>query len=76
MMNLYAVSHIKLFQELSRWQSAILKAEELFLEALCFDFDVHHPHKDLVDFFDSRAPKPSILQETVEDFAWTIATDS
>ncbi len=49
----------------------ILDVEELLLEALCFDFIVGTPHAELVDLFDAHQERPE-----VEEYAWSIASDS
>lgn len=49
----------------------ILAVEELLLEALCFDFVVGTPHAELVDLFDAHQERPE-----VEEYAWSIASDS
>ena len=58
-------------QDVEDSQTAILQTEEVLLEALCFDFVVATPHAELVDLFNSRQEKPE-----VEEYAWTIASDS
>jgi cyclin K len=64
-----------LSQELEKWQNSILKSEELLLEALGFDLVVRHPHAILSEIFTSRGTLPS-KQDSVEDLAWSITTDS
>lgn len=59
------------FQEVEEAQSAILLAEEVLLEALCFDFIVHSPHAELVDLFETHDGTPE-----VEEYAWSLANDS
>lgn len=49
----------------------ILAAEEVLLEALCFDFVVDSPHADLIDIFDAHD-----VGDRFQDFAWSIAHDS
>lgn len=49
----------------------ILAAEEVLLEALCFDFVVDSPHADLVEIFDAHD-----VGDRFQDLAWSIAHDS
>ncbi|KAK7693573.1 hypothetical protein QCA50_003142 [Cerrena zonata] len=58
-------------KEVEEAQSAILLAEEVLLEALCFDFIVHSPHAELVDLFETHDGTPE-----VEEYAWSLAYDS
>ncbi|TCD69718.1 hypothetical protein EIP91_006485 [Steccherinum ochraceum] len=58
-------------KEIEDAQIVILATEEVLLEALCFDFVVESPHKDLVELFDAR-DESFDLQEC----AWSIANDS
>ncbi|KIJ44364.1 hypothetical protein M422DRAFT_228474 [Sphaerobolus stellatus SS14] len=57
--------------EIPRWQKTILATEEVLLEALCFDFIVDHPHAELASLLlhERRG-------ELLEQYAWTIVTDS
>ncbi|KAI6108956.1 cyclin-like protein [Pisolithus croceorrhizus] len=57
--------------EVENQQSAILLAEEILLEALCFDFVTTSPHFILVEFFDAGQ-----TTSKVQDYAWSIAHDS
>ena len=59
------------FQEIDEVSSQILAAEEVLLEALCFDFVVDSPHADLVDLFDAHD-----VAYRAQDYAWSIAHDS
>ncbi|KAH7889720.1 cyclin-like protein [Phlebopus sp. FC_14] len=52
-------------------QVAILLAEGVLLEALCFDFVTTSPHAILVDLFDAEQ-----TTVRVQDCAWSIAHDS
>jgi hypothetical protein len=58
-------------QEIEEVSSQILAAEEVLLEALCFDFVVESPHADLVDLFDAHG-----VGDHFQDYAWSIAHDS
>jgi hypothetical protein len=58
-------------QEIEEVSSQILTAEEVLLEALCFDFVVDSPHADLIDLFDAHD-----VGDRFQDFAWSIAHDS
>ena len=58
-------------QEIEEVSSQILAAEEVLLEALCFDFVVDSPHADLVDLFDAHD-----VGDQFQDYAWSIAHDS
>jgi hypothetical protein len=58
-------------QEIEEVSSQILAAEELLLEALCFDFVVDSPHADLIELFDAHD-----VGDRFQDFAWSIAHDS
>ncbi|KAI6167045.1 cyclin-like protein, partial [Pisolithus thermaeus] len=57
--------------EVENQQSAILLAEEILLEALCFDFVTTSPHFILVELFDAGQ-----TTSKVQDYAWSIAHDS
>ncbi|KIM65229.1 hypothetical protein SCLCIDRAFT_1212370 [Scleroderma citrinum Foug A] len=57
--------------EVENQQIAILLAEEVLLEALCFDFITISPHSILVDLFDAGQTSTK-----VQDYAWSIAHDS
>lgn len=57
--------------EIEEVSSQILTAEEVLLEALCFDFVVDSPHADLIDLFDAHD-----VGDRFQDFAWSIAHDS
>ena len=58
-------------QEIEEVSSQILAAEELLLEALCFDFVIDSPHADLIELFDAHD-----VGNRFQDFAWSIAHDS
>ena len=58
-------------QEIDEVSSQILAAEEVLLEALCFDFVIDSPHADLVDLFDAHD-----VAYRLQDYAWSIAHDS
>ncbi|CAL1704800.1 unnamed protein product [Somion occarium] len=58
-------------REVEEAQHAILLAEEVLLEALCFDFIVDSPQVELVDLFEAREESFE-----VEEYAWSIANDS
>jgi hypothetical protein len=58
-------------QEIDEVSSQILAAEEVLLEALCFDFVIDSPHADLVDLFDAHD-----VSYRFQDHAWSIAHDS
>jgi cyclin K len=58
-------------QEIDEVSSQILAAEEVLLEALCFDFVIDSPHADLVDLFDAHD-----VAYRFQDYAWSIAHDS
>ena len=58
-------------QEIEEVSSQILAAEEVLLEALCFDFVIDSPHADLIDLFDAHD-----VGGRFQDFAWSIAHDS
>jgi len=60
-----------LSQEIDEVSSQILAAEEVLLEALCFDFVIDSPHADLVDLFDAHD-----VAYRFQDYAWSIAHDS
>jgi len=66
--------------ELEDWQNMILKTEDLLLEVLGFDFAVKHPHAVLSEIFTDPHSKYlkylKARQDSVEDLAWSIATDS
>lgn len=57
--------------EVENQQTAILLAEEILLEALCFDFVTISPHFILVELFDAGQTNTK-----VQDYAWSIAHDS
>ncbi|KIJ17386.1 hypothetical protein PAXINDRAFT_112329 [Paxillus involutus ATCC 200175] len=57
--------------EVKQQQTAILLAEEVLLEALCFDFVITSPHVVLVEMFDT-----SQGSTRVQDYAWSLAHDS
>ncbi|KAG6333133.1 hypothetical protein ID866_5960 [Astraeus odoratus] len=57
--------------EVEKQQTTILLAEEVLLEALCFDFVTTSPHSVLVDLFDAGQTSTK-----VQDYAWSIAHDS
>ncbi|KAI0281367.1 hypothetical protein BGY98DRAFT_1094861 [Russula aff. rugulosa BPL654] len=57
--------------EIDEVSSQILAAEEVLLEALCFDFVIDSPHADLVDLFDAHD-----VAYRLQDYAWSIAHDS
>ncbi|KAF8503584.1 cyclin-like protein [Russula emetica] len=57
--------------EIDEVSSQILAAEEVLLEALCFDFVIDSPHADLVDLFDAHD-----VAYRFQDYAWSIAHDS
>ncbi|KAL4067601.1 cyclin-like protein [Scleroderma citrinum] len=57
--------------EVEKQQTLILLAEEVLLEALCFDFITISPHSILVDLFDAGQASTK-----VQDYAWSIAHDS
>lgn len=59
------------FQEIDEVSNQILNAEEVLLEALCFDFAVDSPHADLVDLLDTHD-----VGHRLQDYAWTLAHDS
>ncbi|KAF9227951.1 cyclin-like protein [Gyrodon lividus] len=66
------VSHIAAESvEVEQQQTAILLAEEVLLEALCFDFVITSPHVVLVDIFDTEQGSTRI-----QDYAWSLAHDS
>ena len=58
-------------QEVEKQQTSILLAEEVLLEALCFDFITISPHSILADLFDAGQASTK-----VQDYAWSIAHDS
>src|SRR6266851_6732322 len=60
-----------LFQEIDEVSNQILNAEEVLIEALCFDFVVDSPHADLVDLFETHD-----VAHRLQDYAWSIAHDS
>jgi cyclin K len=60
-----------LSQEIDEVSSQILAAEEVLLEALCFDFVIDSPHADLVDLFDAHD-----VAYRFQDYSWSIAHDS
>ncbi|KAI6109170.1 cyclin-like protein [Pisolithus croceorrhizus] len=60
-----------IFAEVENQQTAILLAEEILLEALCFDFVTTSPHFILVELFDAGQ-----TTSKVQDYAWSIAHDS
>jgi hypothetical protein len=62
---------IFVFQEIDEVSNQILNAEEVLLEALCFDFVVDSPHADLVDLFETHD-----VSHRLQDYAWSIAHDS
>ena len=62
---------IFVFQEVDEVSNQILNAEEVLLEALCFDFVVESPHADLVDLFETHD-----VSHRLQDYAWSIAHDS
>jgi hypothetical protein len=62
---------ILVLQEIDEVSNQILNAEEVLLEALCFDFVVDSPHADLVDLFETHD-----VSHRLQDFAWSIAHDS
>ncbi|KAI9509357.1 cyclin-like protein [Russula earlei] len=57
--------------EIEEVSSQILAAEEVLLEALCFDFVIDSPHADLVDLFEAHE-----ASYRLQDHAWSIAHDS
>jgi hypothetical protein len=59
------------FQEIDEVSSQILAAEEVLLEALCFDFVIDSPHADLVELFATHD-----ATYRLQDYAWSIAHDS
>ena len=59
------------FQEIDEVSNQILNAEEVLLEALCFDFVIDSPHADLLDLLDTHD-----VGHRLEDYAWSIAHDS
>ncbi|KIJ69436.1 hypothetical protein HYDPIDRAFT_79510 [Hydnomerulius pinastri MD-312] len=65
------VTHIAGESEVEQQQTAILLAEEVLLEALCFDFVTSSPHVMLVDLFDAQQESAR-----VQDYAWSLAHDS
>jgi hypothetical protein len=68
---LYARTNRPSPQEIDEVSNQILAAEEVLLEALCFDFVVESPHADLVDLFDAHD-----VGDHFQDYAWSIAHDS
>jgi|SRR6266850_2529722 len=62
---------ILVLQDIDEVSNQILNAEEVLLEALCFDFVVDSPHADLVDLFETHD-----VSHRLQDFAWSIAHDS
>ena len=62
---------LPLIQEIDEVSGQILAAEEVLLEALCFDFVIDSPHADLVDLFDAHD-----VAYRFQDYAWSIAHDS
>ncbi|KAF9246544.1 cyclin-like protein [Melanogaster broomeanus] len=66
------VSHIPAESvEVEQQQTAILLAEEVLLEAICFDFVTTSPHVLLVDLFDAEQ-----VPIQLQDYAWSLAHDS
>ena len=58
-------------QEVEEIGQGILTAEEVLLDALCFDFIVDSPHFDLVSLFEMHQ-----LPESLHDHAFSIANDT
>ena len=62
---------LMLAQEVDEIGQGILTAEEVLLDALCFDFVVDSPHFDLVTLFDMHQ-----LPDMLHDHAFSIANDT
>ncbi|KAH8099487.1 cyclin-like protein, partial [Cristinia sonorae] len=58
-------------REVEEAQTAILLTEEVLLEALCFDFVVESPQKDLVELFEGQE---DVFE--IQECAWSLANDS
>ena len=58
-------------QEVEEIGQGILTAEEVLLDALCFDFVVDSPHFDLVSLFEIHQ-----LPDALHDHAFSIANDT
>ena len=58
-------------QEVEEMGQGILTAEEVLLDALCFDFVVDSPHFDLVSLFEMHQ-----LPDLLHDHAFSIANDT
>ncbi|KAG8823576.1 hypothetical protein FRC17_009292 [Serendipita sp. 399] len=61
--------------EAKRWEHVILTYEEVLLEVLCFDFNIHFPHAFLADIVSSLESSRQRNGPLIE-CAWSVAHDS
>ncbi|KAG8781695.1 hypothetical protein FRC15_008246 [Serendipita sp. 397] len=61
--------------EAKRWENVILTYEEVLLEVLCFDFNIHYPHAFLADIASSLESSRQRSGPLVECI-WSVAHDS